>query len=93
MKNIITPKTQNAEVLFELIFNKQISRATIFRETSILNLPARIHDLRKKFGIDIICDWIKTENKHGRKIRYGVWSLTDKQKAKLVYEKINLIES
>jgi hypothetical protein len=62
---------------------------TIMKSTGILNLTARIADLRIRHGIDIICDKINTKNKHGRPISYGSWRLNDKKIATSKYKKIN----
>ena len=84
------PKNQTAEVLFELLNNKAITRRTIMIECGILNVCARITDLRLKHNVPITCNYIQTKNKHNRIVRYGSWSLENKKQAKEVYLKINL---
>jgi len=69
------PKNQTAEVLFELIEKQKVSRLMFLKNTGILNVTARIADLRIRHGIPIKCEKVKTTNKHGRVITYGVWSL------------------
>lgn len=83
------PNNQTAEVLYELIMKSAITRMSIMYQTGILNLTARISNLRNKHGIIIICDKVETTNKHGRNISYGKWRLFDKKSAKLLYSKIN----
>lgn len=84
-----SPKNQNAEVLFELIHNSTIDRKYILKTTGILNLTARISNLRNDYDIEVLCTRKKVLNKHGRKISYGLWSLKDKAKAIEIYEKVN----
>lgn len=84
------PKNQTAEVLYELLNSKAITRRTIMIECGILNVCARITDLRLKHNVPITCNYIQTKNKHNRTVRYGSWSLENKKQAKEVYLKINL---
>ena len=72
------PNNQTAEVLFELIKNDQMTRSDFFKQTGILNVTARIANLRNIHGINVVCKKIETTNKHGRNISYGSWSLKDK---------------
>lgn len=83
------PNNQTAEVLYELIKKSAITRMSIMTQTGILNLTARIADLRIRYGINVICDKVLTKNKHGRPISYGKWRLFDKKSAALLYDKIN----
>jgi hypothetical protein len=83
------PKTQLAEVLYELIKNKTINRRSILLDCGILNVTARIADLRLRHNLSIICTKIQTKNKHNRAITYGCWSLENKKLAKEVYKIIN----
>ncbi len=85
------PKNQNAEVLYELLNNKSINRRDMLLSTGILNVPARISDLRNKKNVSIICRKIETKNKHGRTIKYGEWLIPkfDIQNAKKIYFDIN----
>jgi hypothetical protein len=82
------PNNQTAEVLYELIRKSSVTRKSIMIQTGILNLPARVLDLRRK-GIDINCLKIETKNKHGRNISYGKWMLVDKKSARTIYSTIN----
>ena len=83
------PLNQTAEVLYELLTNATISRKSIFLETGILNLTARITDLRK-LGLDLHCGYIKTTNKYGREVEFGTWSiLAEEKKALEIYKRIN----
>ena len=83
------PKNQTAEVLFELLTNKSFTRRSILIDCGILNVCARITDLRKKHNLSIICTKIITKNKHNRTINYGRWTLENKSQAEEVYQKIN----
>jgi hypothetical protein len=83
------PTNQTAEVLYELVKYGEITRRSIMSDCGILNLTARIADLRLRHGLSIICTKIQTKNKHNRAITYGCWSLENKKVAKEVYEKIN----
>ena len=86
--NLPKPKTQVTEVLYMLLTRESINVRQMMFDTGILNLTARISDLRTKYNIDIICQDIKTKNKFERKISYGQWTLSDKEHAKEVYLKI-----
>jgi hypothetical protein len=77
------PNNQTAEVLFELIEKEKVSRLMFLKNTGILNVA----DLRIRHGIPIKCEKVKTTNKHGRVITYGVWSLENIDLEK--YNKIN----
>ena len=68
------PKSQLAEVLYELL-RGPITRMSIMRDTGILNLTARIAELRLDYFIKIDCERVKTLNKHKRKINYGKWTI------------------
>ena len=48
-------------------------------DTGILNVPARIMDLRNKHHIPIILTRISAVNKFGRSINYGSWSILNKK--------------
>jgi len=87
--NLATPKNQTAEVLFFLLKEEQINFSYIYAMTGILNLSARLSNLRLDYGLNIPCQEIETKNKFGRKISYGTWKLTDKDQGRIVYSKIN----
>jgi len=88
--NLATPKNQNAEVLFYLLNLDKISFADVYGNTGILNLSARISNLRLDYGLDIPCTEVETKNKFGRKISYGTWSLKYKEQGRIIYSKINI---
>ena len=88
MANLPQPKTQVTEVLFMLLTRDSINVRQMMLDTGILNLTARISDLRNKYYIDVICHDINTKNKFERKIKYGKWILADKEHAKEVYLEI-----
>ena len=83
--NLPLPKNQTQEIVYELITHDKINRREMFNSTGILNLTARIADLRNKYYVPIICTEIMIINKFGRKISYGEWSIADKQSASIIY--------
>jgi hypothetical protein len=83
------PKNQTAEVLYELMTNEFITRKSIMNDTGILNLTARIADLRIRHNLTVDCKKVLATNKHGRGISYGKWSTPNIELAVEVYEKIN----
>jgi len=82
------PKTQLSETLYYLLNRDSINRKQMLFDTGILNLTARISDLRG-LNLDINCVKIKTTNKFERKIEYGKWLLADKKKGLQIYNEIN----
>lgn len=87
------PKNQNAEVLYELLNNSFIDRRQMMADTGILNLTARIANLRNRFGLNIKCESRQVINKHGRTVTYGRWFIPtlDLPHARKVYEReVNL---
>jgi hypothetical protein len=82
------PVNQTAEVLYFLLKNKSITRKTAILDTGILNVSARIADLRNKYNINVICTKISTTNKFGRNINYGSWSILNHAEQ---YDKYKLI--
>ena len=82
------PKTQIQEVLYCLINSDSIDRRQMLLETGILNVTARIAELRKKHSLYISCDEIDVTNKYGRKVSYGRWSLPNKAAGIEVYEQL-----
>ena len=83
------PKTQLQEVLYMLLNDEIITYRTVFINSGIINLTARISDLRNTHFLDVPCKRVKTVNKFGRAINYGSWSLSDPEEAKIVYDKLN----
>ena len=84
------PVNQMSEVLYELITRDNITRMEFFQSTGILNVTARIANLRIKHDLDIVCKDINIRNKHGMVVTYGQWSLPDTEKGQEVYLKINI---
>lgn len=66
--------TQKEEVLNYLMENSSMTRIEAMTELHILNVTARIADLRKE-GYNIKATLIHTKNKYGRKVSYAKWSL------------------
>jgi hypothetical protein len=83
------PINQTAEVLYLLLKNKSITRKTAILDTGILNVSARIADLRNKYNINVICLKISTTNKFGRNINYGSWSILNHAEKYDIYKLIN----
>jgi hypothetical protein len=86
---LATPKNQTAEVLYFLLQVDKITFSYIYAMTGILNLSARLSNLRLDYGLEIPCVEVETKNKFGRKISYGTWSLKDKESGRIIYSKIN----
>ena len=86
---IENPTTQLAEVLYTLLTNDTITVRSIMLESGIINLSARISDLRHGYGLKIPCISIHVLNKWNRPISYGSWNLAAKAKGLKVYNKIN----
>lgn len=82
------PKTQLQEVLYELLNKNSINVRQMMDDTGILNIKARISDLRLVYNVGIDTEMIDQKNKHGRKCRFGSWKLTDKKNALLTYYKL-----
>ena len=89
MKELKQAKNQMAEVLYELLTKDKITFKSVYLETGIINLGARLSDLRLDHELIIPCIWIDTINKHNRSIRYGSWKLMNKELGLTVYNKIN----
>ena len=87
--NLATPKNQTAEILYELLKNESINFKQTFENTGIINLSARISDLRHHYQLSIPCVEKEIKNKHGRKITFGVWNLVDKDKGRIIYTILN----
>lgn len=89
MEKLELPKTQKAEMLYELLTKENITFKSIYLETGIINLGARLSDLRLDHDLILPCVWVETYNKHNRLIRYGSWKLVNKELGLQVYKKIN----
>lgn len=83
------PTTQMNEVLYMLLKRNSINVKQMMFDTGILNLTARISDLRIKHNLNIECETINTTNKFGRSIKYGKCVLTDKETGLKIYKNIN----
>lgn len=75
--SLAKPKNQIAEILFELINNKNASRSELTDMTGVLNVTSVISKIRLTHEINIKCDLTEVKNKHGRNVRFGIYSLTD----------------
>lgn len=72
------PNNQNAEVQLELINSASVTRLEFMQRLGILNVTARIANLRIHYNIPINCQKIKVRNKYGRLVEYGKWSIPAK---------------
>jgi len=88
MKKLPLPKSQVQEVLYELINRISIDRRTMMLSCGILNLTARISDLRYN-GVQINNTEICVFNKFGRVVKYVQYSLQNKKEAIEYYKSIN----
>ncbi len=57
-------------------------------DTGILNVTARIANLRNAYNLIIDCEMFPVRNKFGRPIKYGLWRLEDKAKGIELYKKL-----
>jgi|694.fasta_scaffold42607_6 hypothetical protein len=89
MKELKPPKNQKAEILYELLTQEKITFKSVFLKTGIIELNARISDLRLDYDLIIPCSYIETINKHNRKIRYGSWKLINKELGLTIYNRVN----
>ena len=88
MQELKKPINQLSEVLFYLITKKYITFSQIHQETGIINLSARLSDLKISHNLPIKLNNVKTTNKFGRKIEFGSWCLQDKIKGIEIYNEI-----
>lgn len=88
MKKLNKPESQIQEVLYYLIKRIYIDRRQMMLSVGILNLPEAIRKLRHNYGLTIELSEIKTENKFGRKVTFGKYSLKHKKEASDIYRKI-----
>jgi len=84
------PKNQLAECLLELLTHKRRSRLDIMNSTRMLCVTSKITRLRLDYNLPITTHWVKWQNKYGRMVQYGEWSLEDFNKGIEVYNKINM---
>jgi len=56
----IPEDTQNHRVLGYLITHKHLSQMEAFEHLNIVNLPARVYDLRKDYDVPI--EWLRIKN-------------------------------
>lgn len=84
MRKLPKPTSQTQEVLYELINRISIDRRSMMLSCGVLNLTARISNLRYK-GIAIKTTEIETINKFGREISYAQYSLHSKKDAIKAY--------
>lgn len=88
MKKIPNPQSQIQEVLYELIKRINIDRRQMMISCGVLNLPDQIMKLRRKHNLTINLTKVKTENKFGREVEFGQYTLKNKKEASKVYHKI-----
>lgn len=83
------PKKQLAEVLYELIKYKGRSTLQLMNSTGALCPTKRISDLRLNHSVLIKTVSKSVKNKYGRVVKYGVFTVVNKDKATEVYNRIN----
>ena len=88
MKKLSKPESQLQEVLYYLIKRIFIDRRQMMLSVGVLNLPEAIRKLRHNYGLTINLSEVKTENKFGRKVTFGKYSLEHKKDASDIYRKI-----
>lgn len=88
MKNLKNPTSQITEVLHCLLTKNSITFSSVYKITGIINLTARLSNLRIDCGLDIPCVDVEFTNKFDRKSTYGSWKLTDKEHGLEVYNKL-----
>lgn len=88
MKQIPAPQSQTQEVLYYLIKRIHIDRRQMMLSCGVLNLPDQIMRLRRRYGLTIKLTKVTTENKFGREVEFGQYSIEDKKKASELYRKI-----
>ena len=82
------PTSQISEVLYYLLTRKLICRRSIMFDAYILNVPARLSELRNHYNVDIDIIETKRTNKFGRRVAYANWFLTDTVHALETYKKL-----
>lgn len=87
--SLAKPKNQTAEILFELINKNSASRTELMEMTGCLNITAIISKLRLDHEIEVKCTFKETTNKHGRPVKYGIYTLPQKEDAIKKYNSIN----
>ena len=88
IKNLPKPTKQIEEVLYYLLKRHNINRMQMMLDTGVLNITARIADLRNRYFLDIVCNQVSVKNKFGRKVEFGYWSLSDKAEGLKIYKKL-----
>ena len=80
------PIYQRTEVLYSLIQGQQTTMDIV--KLGVCNPTSAISILRKS-GVSIVCSNIPHKNKFGKKIKYGIFSLTNKKEAIKIYNNLN----
>ena len=88
MKKLKTPNSQLSETLYFLLKRNMINVKQMMFDTGIINLSARLSDLKLEHNLPIELNKVKTTNKFGRKIEFGNWVLTDKEKGLATYNEL-----
>ena len=86
-EQLTRPKTQLQEVLYALLTRISITRRSL---PDVLNLTARIADLRVRHAIDVRCREEKHKNKYGHQMHFGYWFLAAdaRDTAQTVYQQL-----
>lgn len=81
------PVKQLSEVLYLLIEGNKTSMDLI--HNGVINPSSMISILRRK-GVNILCENINHNNKFGRKMNYGNFSILNLKESKEIYNRINV---
>lgn len=93
MKQILPlPNSQLQETLYELIKNPSITVRQMMAETGMLNVKARISNLRLIYNLPIETEMIKVKNKYGRTSRFGQWSIPKESKESSIEAYLKLVK-
>lgn len=67
--------TQNAEVLQTILDYGSITTYEAFVDLGIARLGSRIHDLRRKYDVEIDSQTIRRKNRYGRSVHYSKYTI------------------
>jgi len=80
--------TDKVKVLYYLLKSESINYNDFHAKTKMINLSARIADLRNDHFLDIPCTTVKYKNEFGKSKSYGSWKLINKDKGIELYKKL-----
>lgn len=74
------PTTQLQKVLYELLVRDKITQLELVKKYFILNVTARISDLRNDYGIYVRCEKKTIKNKFKRSVNIGLYYIPKDEK-------------